>query len=189
MCGRYTVNTEEEIIEIREILRDISVRISQGELRNEACPGTDAPIITVSGEMIKARWGLDKWDGKGIVFNARSESLVTSRFFSPLLQNGRCIVPAHSYFEWDKSSGKPVKYEFTLSSGKPIFMAGLSGAHTDGTPRYTVITRQANENIFFIHNRMPLIFDADNALRWISSGYSPSLLSLDSLPVEYRKIG
>ena len=69
MCGRYTVLTEQEIIEIREILQEISMRIVKDEFGEyterpgEIRPTNQAPVITagkggISFESLK--WGFKK---------------------------------------------------------------------------------------------------------------------------------
>ncbi len=58
MCGRYTVLTEDEIIEIREILKKLSLRIVKDDFKEydkantaygkgvEVFPTNHAPVIT-----------------------------------------------------------------------------------------------------------------------------------------------
>ena len=90
MCGRYTVFTEDEILEMRAIIQEVSRRfgddaIAKGEIR----PTNNAPILTLDGNRLVPQpvsWGFPKWDGSGVVINARSESALQKTMFEkPLL--------------------------------------------------------------------------------------------------------
>ena len=195
MCGRYAINTEDEIIEIREILKEISKRITEDKFKNydkfgsDAYPGVTAPIITPDNKLTKGIWGFEKWDGKGIIFNARSEGLIASRFFSKHISDGRCIVPAKSYYEWYKSDiDKKIKYSIYDSANKPLYMAGLMKNDSAGNISYVVITKAANDNIKFIHDRMPLLLTENEAVSWISPEFISKLLLSDSVRVDYKLV-
>lgn len=194
MCGRYTINTEDEIIEMREIIKEISIRLSKeamaAQYGSEAYPSANAPIITQDKVLILSKWGFKKWDNKGIIFNARCERLMQSKFFAPYIHNGRCVVPASSFFEWEKQNGKPIqKYKIYSPKDKLFFMAGIFRRLADGNSEYVVITRNAAENIRFIHDRMPLIFDEELSLKWLAKDFEERLLYLDSIPIVYEKVG
>ena len=195
MCGRYAINTEEEIIEIREILKEISVRLAEDKFKDyknfgyDAYPGISAPIITPENKITQGKWGFEKWDGKGVVFNARSEGLITSRFFSRHLSKGRCIIPAKSYYEWLKSDNNiKLKYSIFDSGMKPLYMAGLMKNDFDNNISYVVITKEANDNIKFIHNRMPLLLTESEAISWISPEFISKLLLSSNVHVDYELI-
>ena len=56
MCGRYSVLTEDEIIKVRSIIREVSLRLAKDEFLNyeetlrEVLPTNHAPVITSNGE-------------------------------------------------------------------------------------------------------------------------------------------
>lgn len=194
MCGRYTVNTEDEIIEMREIIKEISLRLSFENAAEytffggEAYPSCIAPVITPNDGIKLLKWGFEKWDGKGVIFNARSETLMTSRLFSPHLAKGRCIIPAGAYFEWQRVNGKPTdKFRIGSPDRGPIFMAGLLKQRPDKQTEYVVITRPAAENIRFIHDRMPLIFGKEQVADWLTGSFRPELLQDYSYDVEFER--
>ena len=128
MCGRYVSNDEEEMLQIirtNKLLYD-ELLLDNIQYNKEVFPSQNAPIITQERKLITSKWGFEKWDGKGIIINARSETLATSRFFSPHLNNGRCIIPAKAYFEWLKvEKGKSVKYQFKPKEMDYLYIAGL----------------------------------------------------------------
>ena len=83
MCGRYVSNDEEEMLQIirtNKLLYD-ELLLDNIQYNKEVFPSQNAPIITQERKLITSKWGFEKWDGKGIIINARSETLATSRFF------------------------------------------------------------------------------------------------------------
>jgi len=55
MCGRYSVLTEDEIIEVRGIIKSIAMKLVRDEIENcddqrkEIAPTNRAPIVTSNG--------------------------------------------------------------------------------------------------------------------------------------------
>lgn len=183
MCGRYIPNTEEEIMEIRKILNQISIRLSQTEIdeitkRGEVYPTQSAPIIYKSGDAINfenAKWGFEKWDNSGAIINARCETVETNKFFSPYVKTNRCIVPAHGYLEWRKiENNLNVKYTFFNKNKGGLYLAGIYKP----TPQreFVIITKNANEDIAEIHDRMPLLLRTDQLVDYLTGNLSMSEL-------------
>jgi len=175
MCGRYIPNTEDEIMEIREILSQISIRLSQEEAMGlagggEVRPTQMAPVIRC-GEaqpyVARMKWGFKKWDNVGQVINARSETACSSRFFGPHTGKGRCIVPAHGYLEWKKEpDGGKTKYIFEGEEPGCLLLAGLC-RDAGGGAEFVILTKDADERIADIHDRMPLILAKDAVADWL----------------------
>jgi putative SOS response-associated peptidase YedK len=173
MCGRYIANSEDEIMEIREILKQISMRFINADSptpalteifpTNRVMVLTKCQLSTVKCQLQK--WGIEKWDKKGVIINAKSETYEQSRFFNPFANN-RCLVPAHGYYEWGKSlaAQNKAKYAFTSGAKHGIFMCGIHDKQGD----FTIITKPADENISYIHPRMPLIVRAEQAADWLN---------------------
>ena len=55
----------------------------------------------------------------------------------------RCAVPSTGFWERD---GEKQKYFFTLPGETALYMAGLYAVR-DGTPRYCILTTEANASI------------------------------------------
>jgi putative SOS response-associated peptidase YedK len=75
ICGRYTVFTESEIIEMRAILNEIDRKFGEDAVSvGEIFPTNTAPILTMEGNQltpVPVFWGFPKWDGsKGVLINA-----------------------------------------------------------------------------------------------------------------------
>jgi len=171
MCGRYIANSEDEIIEIREILKQISIRFINHEFGDNALladiyPTNKVLVIKNKIEITRAKWGIEKWDKKGFIINAKSETYQQSGFFKPFAGN-RCIIPAHGYYEWQTLQDKTkAKYVFTSENKHGIFMAGIYKTALE-SDEFVIITKPAEEKIKFIHDRMPLIVKAEQVEDWL----------------------
>ena len=105
MCGRYEAGQKQKIAEAFHVL--VTLDDIYFGLGVECAPGSIQPVIYVKdgerqvGEM---RWGFKLPDR--LLFNARSESMTSSSFWRERLHR-RCIVPAASFFEWQKTAPEP----------------------------------------------------------------------------------
>ncbi len=188
MCGRYTVLTEDEIVEIREILQELSLRIVKDEFTayeeavGEVFPTDSAPVITGQGESVSfesVKWGFQKWDGSGVIINARCETIQIKGMFSKLIMGGRCVVPAGEFFEWEKLDKGKKKHFVKDKDGNILFMAGLYRDTEDGR-EFVIITKKATGEMKKIHDRIPVILRVDQLESWLSGKLSPdNLLKLD----------
>ncbi len=210
MCGRYTVLTEDEIIQIREILKDLSLRISRDDFRDqdytdtvfegerEVFPTDLAPVITQASDGVvfeNAKWGFSKWNGPGVIINARSETIAQKGMFAKHLMSGRCVVPAGEFFEWEKldkgksASGKR-KYYAKDKHGNLLFMAGLyrdvmdqpgQDAQSQKIREFVIITKESTGSLAKIHDRMPVILRVEQIEPWLTGALTPD----DIVNMEY----
>jgi len=140
------------------------------------------------------RWGLVPWWSEGpksmklSTFNARIETIATSRVYREALEKRRCAIFADDYFEWHKEpDGSKMPVWIYRKDEQPFVFAGLWEtwrAH-DSDERIrscTIITQPPNEFAGRIHSRMPVVLDVDEARhgwsqgrvsRPISSSFSP----------------
>jgi len=175
MCGRYQIAMEEDIIEIREILDEINERYKNkpdlsAMKTGEVFPTDTAPVLVSGNGRPQAelmRWGLTKWDIKGVIINARSETALEKKSFRTSLLNRRCVVPTTGFFEWQKRKSGKTKYLFRLPETKMLYLAGFY----DITPthkEYAIMTTAANPFISSYHDRMPLIHTPDVLWQWLT---------------------
>jgi len=231
MCGRYSALTEDEIIEIREILRNLTLGLavdefenagdssresihsddqfglpaentthdafsvdgaqssglSTGVIRREVFPTNYSPVVTCNGDefaMQNARFGFEKWDGKGVIINARAETVKDKSMFKGRIDKGRCVIPTSGYFEWktqdtdsgEKGKKKKIKHLIKDKQGNLLFMAGLWREGLEGK-EFVVITKEPVGSIVDIHNRMPVMLRTDQLESWLSGEMSIEELS------------
>ncbi len=157
MCSRYELNaTTQDLVERFDPV-DIPDEITRVEIR----PTNPAPVIDGTHRLRMALWGLAvSWDTKPLI-NARAETLERKKTFRPLLA-GRCLVPATAYFEWRRDGSRRLKNRIAPADGKLFAFAGL----TDGE-RFTIVTCRPAPPIAHIHDRMPVILEAEAEAAWL----------------------
>ena len=64
----------------------------------------------------------------------------------------RCVVSSTDFWEWD---GEKRKYFFTLPNETALYIAALYTVQ-DGTPRYCILSAEANASMRGVYSRMPL---------------------------------
>lgn len=176
MCGRYQFSSDEEIKEIQSILKEMDAKFPGSAFKpGEIFPTNPAPVYAVSGgepALTVMRWGFPRWDGKGVIINAKAETAAEKRTFSSLLEEKRCIIPATGFYEWQKKETvkSKDKYLLQMKDSPMLYMAGLYNKFQIGesmTECFVIFTRAANQSIQDIHDRMPVILRRNELKNWL----------------------
>ena len=179
MCGRYYIDADAENDMLNEYIRQAQTRADRAGLamtsRGEIAPTSVVPVIATSAARrepgaFPMRWGFTHPSHKVLVFNTRSETAAEKPLFCTSIQDRRCAIPASCYFEWMKAAnGKKTKYAFRSESGAPLYLAGLYlRSSQSNIPCFTILTRDATDEIKAIHGRMPVILPASALDIWLS---------------------
>ena len=108
---------------------------------------------------------------KGVVINSRSEGLLESKMFRKPALESRCLVPASHYFEWEGEGKSKNKQRIKVSGKKMMYMAGIFRREQgEPHPVFSIITRDAAQQIRHIHDRMPVILNEAAAKQWLTHG-------------------
>jgi len=170
---------DKDIAEIEKILRDISDKYKDTDITvktGEIYPTDNAPVLFVQegrpalGIM---KWGFPKWDGSGVIINAKSETAAQKKMFAKPLALRRCIILSTGFYEWAKLHGKAKeKHQFNDPYSSMLYMAGIYADYPDKdgnlATRFVILTRDANSYISDIHDRMPVILYKDELVRWLT---------------------
>ena len=168
MCGRYHFSAE-LLDEIRDLTEQKDWKLELGVLDRDIHPGDTAPVITAAGDQggslraCRQKWGYPGPGGKGLVFNARSESVCEKRMFRNSVSQRRAAVPVSWFYEWNKNKEK---FTFTKEGSRILFLAGFYGRYEDGD-RFVILTTQANASMAPVHSRMPLVLEREQVREWI----------------------
>lgn len=172
MCGRYLLDTEiREIIKTYNIMHRKVTEYKAGDIY----PSTNAPIVFDSEQrtLAHASWGFPFGFKKGIVINARSETIMTKPMFKNSFYTTRCIIPANLYYEWkEEGKNKKVKHGIGLNDQSLISFGGIFKVTIDEKEStqqmsFVIITTEAQEDIKNIHSRMPLIIKDKDLDPWL----------------------
>ncbi len=177
MCGRYYADDDT----IREIARLVGEIDKTGTEAGDILPSRQAAVITGLGHPLAAArmaWGFLKFDGKGLVINARAESALEKRSFRESVLHRRCVIPARGFYEWNKEKEK---FTFERTDRDVLFMAGCF-CPFDGQDRFVILTTAANPSVSPVHSRMPLILERDELTAWVRDDTAAARL-LEKAPV------
>lgn len=152
-------------------------------------PTQSVPIIVRPGDdaaeseprlMELAKWGLVPFWAKDAkkafkpLINARSETLMESRVFKQSFMRRRCIIPADSFYEWQRSETTKIPMRILLKGHGLFAFAGIyeEGRDADGNPvkSCSIITVAANELVSPVHDRMPAILPPELEAAWLDCG-------------------
>lgn len=156
--------------------------------RYNIAPTTLAPVVRRSKSRDErvvemARWGLvPPWASDPAIgarmFNARIETVSTSRAYKRPFASRRALVPADGWYEWRKlPGGGKQPYFFTRPGG--VVFAGLwetwrprearaEGAEDLSLMTFTVLTCPAmGEAMESVHDRMPYVLPPERYAAWL----------------------
>ncbi|MBX3112681.1 MAG: SOS response-associated peptidase [Fimbriimonadaceae bacterium] len=179
MCARYLY------INGRLIRDDFGVvELPEFAPTYNAAPTQWMPVVLADGDRRVARlhrWGLVPPWAKDLSFatsaiNARGETLAEKPAFRGAFAHRRCIVPADGFYEWHTEGRAKTPYLVRRKDGRRLAMAGLYEVWTgpDGeVPTFTIVTTEANGQMTFFHDRMPVILEEEDWEAWLASGHVP----------------
>ncbi|MEP4147573.1 MAG: SOS response-associated peptidase [Halioglobus sp.] len=175
MCGRFNVIDSPGL---QQLLQDLGIDL-QLPSRTNIAPTEAVGLVRAGPEgnqLDAARWWLTpSWapavDQKYSMFNARSETLASSRAFRTPFKRQRGIVPMSSFIEWRTESG--TKQPWMISNpDKALAVAALWDVwNGDGSELLscTMVTTAAAGAFEPWHKRMPVVLDEDEQARWLDN--------------------
>ena len=209
MCGRFNVDDEG----LDDAYQSLAGRRFPGASNHNTAPTESAWIIRADGEdgaltAAEAKWWLTPYWSQVVTpryatFNARAETLTTSRTFREPFRRRRCVVPVSGFYEWRKRL-QPGLFgddadDSPRGSGQPYYvrprhgamlLAGVWDRWRQGKvsfDSFAVVTTEASEKLAFLHHRQPLLLAAADARIWLGataeSGELAGLLA-PRVPVE-----
>jgi putative SOS response-associated peptidase YedK len=175
MCGRFNVIDNPGL---RALLADLGLDQGLPTAVNIA-PTEAVPLVRSEqgrGRIDQARWWLTpSWaprvEQKYAMFNARSETLASSRAFRRPFASQRGIVPMSSFIEWREEAG--VKQPWLISSDTGALAVAALWDLWHGEDRAllscTLITTGAADSFSPWHRRMPVVLAPADYGRWLDN--------------------
>lgn len=180
MCGRYTLAAPDpgELRARFGISESVQIRP-----RYNVAPGDDVLAVTTDREgqprPEMLRWGLvpswAKSPETGLkMINARVETVRERPAYRRAFERYRCLIPADGFYEWRATDGGPKQpFHITRADGAPFAFAGLwsiwHGPGGETLRTCTIMTTAANAAIASLHERMPVILQADDEPAWLDA--------------------
>lgn len=201
MCGRYTSTST--VSELAAVFDVEEVRADELPARWNVAPSVAVYAVAVGGHdggkgprrmLGTFRWGLvPSWAADPAVgnrmINARAEGIATKPAFRAPFARRRCLIPADAFYEWQRRSpastaaGGKQPWAFRRRDGRPMALAGIWDVWRDrgdsaAEPLRTcaVVTTAANELMAPVHDRMPVVVEADDWDAWLDPASRPEHL-------------
>lgn len=168
MCSRYYID-EDMKDELAKMVWELDEKIRNKRFIGDVKPSMEAPVIYHQNRQNRLdafQWGFPKYQGSGLIINARAESVFEKKMFSDAAANRRCIIPASGFYEWDAVKNK---FHFRDRNRKVLFMAGIFRLEK-GKLHFVILTTAANRSMQPVHDRMPVILQEDRLDAWLSDG-------------------
>ena len=163
MCGRFALYSDPKTLQERFGLVEMTRYWPSYNI-----PPTE-PIAAITKEkdgrhLSLYRWGLVptwvKEIGTYSTFNARAETIETSRAYKGPFKYHRCLIPTDGYYEWQKVGKTKQPWFIHAADRKPMAFAGLFDVWLaptgDELHSATIITTGAGAKTQHIHDRMPV---------------------------------
>jgi putative SOS response-associated peptidase YedK len=136
--------------------------------RFNVAPGDDVLAVTPEGGA-QLRWGFLR-DNAFTTINARAESLTERPTWRTALRDGRCLIVADGFFEWQAGAdGRKQPHWITRADRAPFAFAGLASPW--GT--CAIVTTAATERLAPLHARMPVMLEPGAEAAWLSAEVGP----------------
>lgn len=172
MCGRYYVN-ENTADAVEDVLKQIGVKADYHDLCHKVLvsgdihPADEALVLKATRQGIVCctqKWGLAGFPHGQLLINARCETAAEKHSFQDGILKRRIAIPAAGFYEWNQSKEKST---FQRRDGRVAFLAGFYEKQEDGE-HFIILTTAANSSVKTVHDRMPLILEADEVLTWLT---------------------
>jgi putative SOS response-associated peptidase YedK len=170
MCGRFNVIDNPEL---QTLLRVLGIDMGLPS-RSNIAPTENILMVREPAEAVELRWWLTpRWarqvDQKYSMFNARSETLASSRAFAEPFRRRRGIVPVSSFIEWRAEEGGRQPY-LIQAEGSALALAAVWD-RWEGVDKViescALVTTAAAPEFEQIHKRMPVMLAAEDCQRWL----------------------
>ncbi|EGO93246.1 hypothetical protein APM_3554 (plasmid) [Acidiphilium sp. PM] len=180
MCGRFAAFQPVEAT--RKLFGAVNAAPSDARPSWNIAPSQRALVIRHHPETGERRidllsWGLVPHWTKDLKearrpINARAETVATSPMFKQAFTARRCLVPVDAWYEWQVTPNGKRPFAFARTDRTTMAFAGLwESWNTPGTGKvlrtFTIITTSANAMAAPVHDRMPVILDADDWPLWL----------------------
>lgn len=186
MCGRINVSSDP----LAELYLELLEQAFPAEDRYNVAPTEQVTVIRESRDADAAwvardmRWWLTPYWSKEVstrysMFNAKSETLETSRAYREPFRRRRCVVPVSGFYEWVKEGERKLPYYIRPASGDGLLLAGIWDrwrGPDQVVESFAIITTAVNDKLAFVHNRQPVMLSRDQLGAWLSGETEPAAL-------------
>jgi putative SOS response-associated peptidase YedK len=193
MCGRFTIISDPVAFQLEFDLPVAESQQPDWQPHYNVTPTQLIPVVDDARERKIARmqwgilpiWAKEKKDSYRLI-NIRAETILEKVTFRKIMEKGqRCLILADGFYEWQAAAqgkGSKTPYYFHRKERQPFAFAGLwdYSQLPDGQSAQTcaIITCAPNSLVSPVHNRMPVMLDAEKGWAWMADQPAAQLLPL-----------
>ena len=201
MCTRFYVEphyfqpliTRAQKIKLADdMMRHLSKPLTMcGEMRPTDVIAVLAPNKDGKMAVFPMLWGFSHEATDAPIVNCRLETASQKEMWKDSWFRRRCVIPCSWYFEWEhfrspdgKRSKVGDKYLIQPKDSHSTMLAGLYRIEERKglqVPVFSVLTRDATEELRSIHDRMPLMLQREDVDAWIRPDGNPHEISQRAL--------
>jgi putative SOS response-associated peptidase YedK len=136
------------------------------------------PTVEIMRWGMLPQWKRDAGDTMPLI-NARSETVFTTRSFKSAAQSRRCVVFCEAFYEprVEHSTAPHARYRFYSAHDQLLAIAAIwSPSEIDDKKELCLLTTKPNVLVGTIHDRMPVLLDAEGVKRWCDPTQNESQL-------------
>jgi putative SOS response-associated peptidase YedK len=192
MCGRYRLSAKERYLRDHFGLEEDPAWMPRWNI----APTQPVAAIRQDAKEPKRTFGLLRW---GLIpywakdpfigfktINAMSETAAEKPAFRDALRRRRCLIPADSFYEWEKIGPKEKQpYNFGMIDDSVFGFAGLWERWRDPAGNVvetcSILTVKPNSLVADVHDRMPAILRAEDYDLWLDPGVTDAARVTDCL--------
>ncbi len=178
MCGRFASSFAPE--RLRTIFDTLDTLPNWPPSWNIA-PGRTAPVVrhrdgSDARSLDVLTWGfgashMRDETGDRRPFNARAETVTSSRLFGSSFALRRCLVPADAFYGWKRLGSSALAFAFGRMDGRPVALGGFWSVSGDGDTAsdatFAILTVQAGATVRDVQDRMPVIIEESDWPVWL----------------------
>lgn len=181
MCGRFYIDDDLKE-ELDQLLQELNAKLKTGMglKAGEVFPTNKAAVLQKSVRQAEVlKWGFPGWKSSKVIFNARSETALQKKMFERGFLENRCIIPVSGFFEWDSHK---TKYYIRQKGEHVMYLGGIT-EEFQGEKYFTILTKEAVNEMKTIHERMPVVIMKEQAADWLTSLQDAKKMVYDSKPL------
>ena len=179
-----------------QLANDMMVKLGKpltmcGEMRPTDVAAVLAPNKDGNVSVFPMLWGFSHEATDAPIVNCRLETADKKEMWKDSWFRRRCVIPCSWYFEWEhfrspdgKRSKVGDKYLIQPKGAESTLLAGLYRIEERKglqVPVFSVLTRDATEELRAIHDRMPLILRREDVAAWVRPDGNPLEISQRAL--------
>jgi len=174
MCGRFGFTKPKE-----QIMKRFNLDRAPDNfpVLYNISPQQNVPAVlnTFPNQLAFIKWNLvPSWSKEPktsySMYNAKAETILEKQSYSRLIKSKRCLIISDGFYEWKKAGDKKIPYRIILKNEEPFAFAGIWDTWGEGKDQFyscCIITCSPNKLVSGIHDRMPVILDPEDEIKWL----------------------